>query len=673
MENFVVSARKYRPQTFDSVVGQDSITRTLLKAVAQNQLAQAFLFCGPRGVGKTTCARILARTVNAHAEGKPDSQDDYAFNIFELDAASNNSVDDIRSLIDQVRVPPQVGKYKVYIIDEVHMLSTAAFNAFLKTLEEPPAYAIFILATTEKHKVLPTIISRCQVFDFHRIQISEMVTHLQAIAVREGVEAESDALHIIAEKADGALRDALSIFDQMVSFSGKKMTYQDVIDNLNVLDYDYYFNLVDYFLAGDRASALVTLNNILNQGFDGHNFVNGLANHFRNLLFSVDASTTAILEVGENIREKYLQQCAACDVRFLLNAINLLSETDSTYKSSRNQRLLVELTLLKLCNIGSSGVEKKNDDSFANHVARSVEPPKAAQLQAPKPIAAPVQVAPVQVAREIEPSVQSEAPAKNDFSESNEAPSQIAEPAPTLSEQASAKVHEVQEPQMPAAESKTEIADELLAEESAEAIEPKAAEVPKSTSPSTDSGNTGTQEQGKLFSSKLANRRSKVVPSVHASHVGGNSNTTADTKNQGHPDDMVSPLTGERPATPFNLAMLWKVWDAYAAEIREQDRQSYYSTLTKRKPVVREENKIELIIDNHVQLADLDADKTNLLTHLREALNNWHIQLEGVIEEDDSNDDAHLYTPEERFKAMVEINPALGLLKRQFDLDIEHD
>ncbi|MFT7347674.1 MAG: DNA polymerase-3 subunit gamma/tau, partial [Cryomorphaceae bacterium] len=291
MDEFIVSARKYRPNTFESVVGQENITQTLLKAIENNHLAQAFLFNGPRGVGKTTCARILAREVNHFHSDGVDEGNDFSFNIFELDAASNNSVEDIRSLIDQVRIPPQIGKYKVYIIDEVHMLSKAAFNAFLKTLEEPPSYAIFILATTEKHKVLPTIISRCQVFDFNRIQISSMVAHLASIAEKEKIQIEESALHVISEKADGALRDALSIFDQMVSFSGNNVTYQDVIDNLNILDYDYYFALCNCFLNSDTETALVTFNQILNKGFDGHNFINGLANHIRNILMCISPKT----------------------------------------------------------------------------------------------------------------------------------------------------------------------------------------------------------------------------------------------------------------------------------------------------------------------------------------------------------------------------------------------
>ncbi len=345
----MVSALKYRPTTWESVVGQKSITDTLQNAIKNNHLAKAFLFCGPRGVGKTTTARILAKTINS--DENTSSDEDFAFNIFELDAASNNSVEDIRNLIDKVRIPPQVGKYKVHIIDEVHMLSNAAFNAFLKTLEEPPEHAIFILATTEKHKILPTILSRCQIFDFNRIQIQDIVEHLKHIAANEGVEAEEDALHIVAQKADGGLRDALSIFDQIVSFSGNKITYQDVIDNLNILDYDYYFTVTDYILSNDISNCLLTFNTILNKGFDGHNFINGLAEHFRNLLVCLDPNTLQLLEVGEMIAGKYQEQVSKCDREFLIDGLTLTNECDVKYKQSKNQRLLVELTLMQLASL----------------------------------------------------------------------------------------------------------------------------------------------------------------------------------------------------------------------------------------------------------------------------------------------------------------------------------
>lgn len=361
MEHFVVSARKYRPQTFKDVVGQQAITNTLLNAIENNHLAQALLFTGPRGVGKTSCARILAKMINS--DGSETGDEDYAFNIFELDAASNNSVDDIRSLTDQVRIPPQVGKYKVYIIDEVHMLSQAAFNAFLKTLEEPPKHCIFILATTEKHKIIPTILSRCQIFDFKRITVKDAKEYLKYIAGEQGITAEDDALHIIAQKADGAMRDALSIFDRVVSFSGKNLTRQAVTENLNVLDYETYFTSTDLILDNKIPDLLIQFNDTLSKGFDGHHYIAGLASHFRDLMVCKNPSTIPLLEVGEQTKEKYLEQSKKASLDFLLKGIELANECDLKYKTSKNQRLLVELCLMQLASITFDG-EKKNSKRY---------------------------------------------------------------------------------------------------------------------------------------------------------------------------------------------------------------------------------------------------------------------------------------------------------------------
>jgi len=361
MEHFVVSARKYRPQTFKDVVGQQAITNTLLNAIENNHLAQALLFTGPRGVGKTTCARILAKMINS--DGNTSEDEDFAFNIFELDAASNNSVDDIRSLTDQVRIPPQVGKYKVYIIDEVHMLSQSAFNAFLKTLEEPPKHCIFILATTEKHKIIPTILSRCQIFDFKRITVSDAKEYLKYIAEEQGINAEDDALHIIAQKADGAMRDALSIFDRVVSFSGKNLTRQAVTENLNVLDYETYFTSTDLILENKIPDLLVQFNSIISKGFDGHHYIAGLASHFRDLMVCKNPATIPLLEVGEETSLKYMDQSKKTTHSFLMEGIRLANECDLKYKTSKNQRLLVELTLMQLASITFDG-EKKNSKHF---------------------------------------------------------------------------------------------------------------------------------------------------------------------------------------------------------------------------------------------------------------------------------------------------------------------
>jgi DNA polymerase-3 subunit gamma/tau len=371
MSEFIVSARKYRPQTFDTVVGQHAITSTLKNAIKTDHLAQAFLFCGSRGVGKTTSARILAKTINCfnrseniEACDQCDSCQSFntgnSLNVYELDAASNNSVDDIRNLIDQVRIAPQLGNYKVYIIDEVHMLSNAAFNAFLKTLEEPPKHAIFILATTEKHKIIPTILSRCQIFDFNRIKVKDIADHLGSIATKEGITAEPEALHLIAQKADGALRDALSIFDQIVTFVGTNLSYKSVIENLNILDYDYYFRIIESTQKEDIPSALLLLNDVYEKGFDGHNFIVGLADHYRNLLICKDTRTAKLLEVGESLEQRYIEQSKELDGHLILRALAVLSKTDVDYKASKNQRLLVEMALMQLCSLLQEQEKKKD-------------------------------------------------------------------------------------------------------------------------------------------------------------------------------------------------------------------------------------------------------------------------------------------------------------------------
>ena len=390
MENYIVSARKYRPSTFESVVGQRALTTTLKNAIATQKLAHAYLFCGPRGVGKTTCARIFAKTINCMtptADGEACNQcescvafnEQRSYNIHELDAASNNSVDDIRQLVEQVRIPPQIGKYKVYIIDEVHMLSASAFNAFLKTLEEPPRHAIFILATTEKHKILPTILSRCQIYDFNRISVEDTVNHLSYVASKEGITAEPEALNVIAMKADGGMRDALSIFDQVVSFTGGNITYKSVIDNLNVLDYEYYFRLTDCFLENKVSDALLLFNDILNKGFDGSHFITGLSSHFRDLLVGKDSVTLPLLEVGASIRQRYQEQAQKCPLPFLYRAMKLCNECDLNYRISKNKRLLVELTLIQVAQLTTEG----DDVSGGRGPKKTIKPvftqPAAAQ------------------------------------------------------------------------------------------------------------------------------------------------------------------------------------------------------------------------------------------------------------------------------------------------------
>jgi DNA polymerase III subunit gamma/tau len=397
MENFIVSARKYRPQTFDTVVGQKSITNTLKNAIRNNQVAQAFLFCGPRGVGKTTCARILAKTINCEnlspaveacdkCQSCVSFNENASFNIYELDGASNNSVDEIRNLVDKVRIPPQMGKYKVYIIDEVHMLSASAFNAFLKTLEEPPAYAKFILATTEKHKIIPTILSRCQIFDFKRITVEDIAGHLNYVATNERITAEVDALHIIAQKADGAMRDALSIFDQLVSFAGHDLTYETVLENLNVLDYEYFFSITGHILDGNISSTLLTINEILDKGFDGQHFLIGFGEHIRNLLVCKDPVTVKLLETAPTIRNRYLEQSTLCPVDFLLKVLELNNKCDLNYKISNNKRLHLELALMQMCIILRNVEASPNENQKKKP---TVQNPPVIENKTPDPVPAP--------------------------------------------------------------------------------------------------------------------------------------------------------------------------------------------------------------------------------------------------------------------------------------------
>ena len=401
MENYIVSARKYRPTTFESVVGQEALTQTLRNAIRTNHLAHAYLFCGPRGVGKTTCARIFAKTINClnptaehdacnECESCTAFNEQRSFNIHELDAASNNSVEDIRSLIDQVRIPPQIGKYSVYIIDEVHMLSQGAFNALLKTLEEPPSYAIFILATTEKHKVLATILSRCQVYDFSRITVADTIHHLQYVAQQEGVNVSEEALNVVAQKADGGMRDALSIFDQMVSFCGNNISYEQAIAVLNVLDTDYYFRLVDAALSGDVSGALLLLNDVLQKGFDAGHFVTGFAQHLRDVLVSKDAATIQLLEASEAIRQHYQEQAQRCAAKWLFNALDIMNTCDIQYRTAKNKRLTVELALVKLCRLtepADAAPAPAPKTQAAAPVSRPAAPVIAAPTASPNPTA----------------------------------------------------------------------------------------------------------------------------------------------------------------------------------------------------------------------------------------------------------------------------------------------
>ncbi|MEQ8910566.1 MAG: DNA polymerase III subunit gamma/tau [Vicingaceae bacterium] len=636
MGDFVVSARKYRPTTFNSVVGQQSITNTLKNAIKTDHLAQAFLFCGSRGVGKTTCARILAKTINCfnrteqmEACNECDSckgfNEGSSLNIYELDAASNNSVDDIRNLTDQVRFAPQIGSYKVYIIDEVHMLSKSAFNAFLKTLEEPPAHAIFILATTEKHKIIPTILSRCQIFDFHRIGVEDIADHLAYIAKEETIEAEEEALHMIAEKADGALRDALSIFDQLVSFSGNKLSYEAVIENLNILDYDYYFRCTDHLLQSHISEVLLLFNEVLTKGFDGHLFINGLASHFRNLLVCQDEQTLTLLEVGKNIREKYHQQAKNCETNFLMQAMEVCRTCDVQYKGSKNQRLLVELSLMQMASLRSPNAQlpekKKPRIKSVEELPQGSESPTAVKDNAQKS-----ETAPPQTNKEpLQEKQKEEAVEKS-------------EPKPT-----------------PAVETETQAAplDQAKKEvqETSQVKEPKAEE--KAEKP--------PQNNGLDKFAKLKAQRAKTS-TLSISKLTQEEEAKAEEKAKS------AYVTEQRE--DFTEEVFLKTWQTLAEKIKEANAEGssmIYAAMTTHKVVLMDNYQIGLRVDNKSQLEEMTLKRGDIHDFLRKKLKNGLIELHLKIVKDKKQKKA--YTPEEKFEKLAEENPILLKLKKEFDLD----
>lgn len=620
MENFIVSARKYRPATFETVVGQHHITGTLKNAIKNNQLAQAFLFCGPRGVGKTTCARILAKTINCtnltnevEACGVCDScvsfQTGHSFNFHELDAASNNSVDDIRSLIEQVRIPPQAGKYKIYIIDEVHMLSANAFNAFLKTLEEPPSYAIFILATTEKHKILPTILSRCQIFDFNRIQVDDISGLLNKIAVRENISVEADGLHIIAQKADGGLRDALSMFDQIVSYTNKNLTYKSVIDNLNILDYDYYFRLTQYLTSAEVGQALILFDEILNNGFDGNNFINGLASHLRNLLVAKDPQTVKLLEVSENIKQKYISQSQQTQVSFILTALNLANQCDLTYKNSKNQRLQVELALIKMCHIPSvlqlaqlpANGSTPATDSDQTKKKTNLVTETAAAPERPEPLPPP----------------------SAGFSK----PAETVITVPSLTEPP--KTIPVM-PQIPSATPDRVTATPHLNSVNKIALKPTAA---------------GSVTGGTM------------IPSL-----------TAMTNASGEIETDEPKYVFGEDKEPFTEEQLIVLWKEYTQKVKEDNKINFYTILTTNDPVLTKPNEITVLITNMAQESILQNELVDFLNFLRTRLKNFDVGI--VTKKVENKIENRLYTPMEKYHYLVEKNPKLDDLRKRFNLDL---
>ena len=620
MENYIVSARKYRPSTFESVVGQRALTTTLKNAIATQKLAHAYLFCGPRGVGKTTCARIFAKTINCMtptADGEACNQcescvafnEQRSYNIHELDAASNNSVDDIRQLVEQVRIPPQIGKYKVYIIDEVHMLSASAFNAFLKTLEEPPRHAIFILATTEKHKILPTILSRCQIYDFNRISVEDTVNHLSYVASKEGITAEPEALNVIAMKADGGMRDALSIFDQVVSFTGGNITYKSVIDNLNVLDYEYYFRLTDCFLENKVSDALLLFNDILNKGFDGSHFITGLSSHFRDLLVGKDPVTLPLLEVGASIRQRYQEQAQKCPLPFLYRAMKLCNECDLNYRISKNKRLLVELTLIQVAQLTTEG----DDVSGGRGPKKTINPvftqPAAAQ-QPQVASATQVQQAPV-----------------------HSSPSSVTTQA--------ANGTTVQHPQASAA------------------VQPGAPASPgaASSAPSQGAGVAQTAKEERKIPVMKMSSLGVSIKNPQRDQVSQNATTTYVPKVQQPEEDFM-----------FNDRDLNYYWQEYAGQLpKEQD------ALAKRMQMLRpallnNSTTFEVVVDNEFAAKDFTALIPELQDYLRGRLKNSKVMM--TVRVSEATETVRPVGRVEKFQMMAQKNQALMQLKDEFGLEL---
>tara|TARA_R110002051_G_scaffold169498_2_gene240070 strand:+ start:22607 stop:24457 length:1851 start_codon:yes stop_codon:yes gene_type:complete len=616
MEHFIVSARKYRPQTFKDVVGQQAITNTLENAIAHNHLAQALLFCGPRGVGKTSCARILAKRINQDENTRPD--EDFAFNIFELDAASNNSVDDIRNLIDQVRIPPQVGMYKVYIIDEVHMLSQAAFNAFLKTLEEPPKHAIFILATTEKHKIIPTILSRCQIFDFKRITVTDARQHLVHIAKEQGVEADEEALHIIAQKADGAMRDALSIFDRVVSFSGKQLTRKAVTENLNVLDYETYFIATDHILNNNIPELLLQFNDILSRGFDGHHFIAGLASHFRDLMVCKNPPTIHLLEVGDGTKKKYYEQSQKTDMAFLLKGIEMANDCDLKYKTSRNQRLLVELCLMQLASITFDG-EKKND-------SRYLIPPSHYKVNraavTPKQALQPKVITEIPSATQVVPTT--------DVAPSTNAPLNTA----TLEEAKSitADLHKAVTVENPTPD-------------------PAVTEVPTAEVP--------TPVTSKVEAPKI---------NVTTERVSGLSIKGLHKKRELEQQRAAKKLdVTNLPKEPFTEIAMQAAWQEYVERITVAGEKILASNMEADTPTLKG-TTIHLEFPNETMKVEVERAQGPLLEFLKRKLSNYDIVIDIKVNEEVQR--KYAYTPQEKYEKLREQNPELDILRQTFDLQL---
>ena len=624
---YLVSARKYRPQAWDAVVGQSGITQTLQQSIASGQIAQAYLFCGPRGVGKTTSARIFARAINGF-----DVRDEaMSFNVFELDAASNNKVEDIRSIVDQVRIPPQQGKYKVYIIDEVHMLSQAAFNAFLKTLEEPPAHAVFILATTEKHKILPTILSRCQIFDFHRITVPDAVAHLQHIAAQEGVNAEEEALHVIAQKADGALRDALSMFDQLVAFAGKNLTYQAVTEQLHVLDHDTYFTLTDQALASDIPGAMLLFNDVMARGFDAHHFITGWANHLRNIMVCRDPQTLRLVEATDDVKAKFQDQASRADLFFLVGGLDVLNQADVQYRGSQHQRLLVELALMQICS--HEALKKKNPD---------------AGLMVPQAVAAPASAPASQVAAPAGTLSQPTPPAASP----PEPPAPPAPPVP-VPEAAPVQAEPVEAARAPV---EPEAAPEAapMPEASAPVAPVPEKEAPSAPAPAAASAIKAPRAAG------LRKAKQQVVAATGNIKVKSPEEETASA-----PAALIDPTWNEE----VTLASLVKAWKGFVEKLREDDRLALTATMSIGDPELRGLQAV-YTVNNPLQREQMDGLRTEVLIHLKTNLKNAGLELHLEMREQALEERKAFLSDKDRYDLMVEKNPALDKLRKALDLDL---
>ena len=646
MENFVVSARKYRPATFDTVVGQEHITTTLKNAIRTNHLASAFLFCGPRGVGKTTCARILAKTINCQnltAEGEACDQcescvsfnQNASFTIHELDAASNNSVEDIRNLIDQVRYPPQSGKYKIYIIDEVHMLSSAAFNAFLKTLEEPPSYAIFILATTEKHKILPTILSRCQIFDFNRIQPQHIADHLADIARKEGITAETEALDLIAQKADGGLRDALSMFDLNVTFAADRIIrYKEVLDNLHILDYDYYFKLTDLLLAGNLPQSLLTVDEILRKGFDGHQFVVGLCRHFRDLLVCKDTATVQLLQVTENVRRQYLDQAVRAPMSFLLSALSIGGQCDMNYKQAKDQRLHTELWLMKLANLRN----------LLNWDALPDLPTGAIHLNGARNGAA--ENGSSDEKKNIGPTLGGPTPGTPLSSSPL--------PSPERSNQVVANHPITSEPV------------------NGYQVNPPAAATP--TVPTPEPARTGhvvaNAANGVATTTQSVRPQIAPLPRPATSRLRSTVSLTSGPAQAVATEEEVPVVAAPaRPEQPFDLDDLQAAWQAFAKH-RHQQTDSATEQLVLNRALTLDGTNIHITLDNTLQVGYLTELKPELMGYLRDKLQNSKVQLDHTVTQQEVK--KMIYSSQDKYNFMADKNPALHELRKVLNLDVDY-